>query len=136
MSLGEMKYRQDLKQTEKVNIEEVNYLSEGLNWFNQNLAIENGKMRLSYKNGAHIHRVAVYNPDIYYEPVYNKKHYELQIEFSADSLNDNRHWMACFIGARISTLKAGDSNPNLLKNEFYASFSEKPATYIYCGKEG
>lgn len=133
MSTEAVKYRQDIKQAEKVNTDGLNYLSEGLNWFNQFLAIEKGKMRLSYRNGAHIHHVAVYNPDIYYEPVYKKKHYEFRVEFSADSLNDNRHWMACFIGARISSLNAGESNPNLKKEELYASFSERPSAYVYCG---
>ncbi len=135
-SNGLLKYENDQKTSLAMPpIYNANY--EGVNWFNRFCAIINGELHLSCKEGSYIHHIAVYTPDLYYEPVFNKVHYELLVEFSAVNYDEPRIWMACFIGTRITTKSGGDSNPNRFTNDLYASFSEKPAIYIYHGiKEG
>lgn len=128
-----IRYFYDVKQIKNVCIDDVNYMQESPNWMNQFHEIIDGRMHLSQYKGAYIHRVAAYNPPLYYEPVYNKKHYEMILEFSADFREDERAWMALFIGVRNSSIVPGEANPNNLTDDFFASFREKPLAHIFHG---
>lgn len=103
----------------------------GISWFNRFTSIEKSKLTFSTKDGEYIHHIAEYIPNYLYEPVNRKKHYEMQLEFTATNYQEDRIWMALFIGVRVCSNVSGESNPNKTTGDFFASFSEKPNVNIY-----
>lgn len=89
------------------------------------------KLYMSHKAGKWSNHAETYAPNIYCHVNEEVSQYEFRVDFSARYPYDKTVWMACFVGARVTTAIGDRANPNIPDSGFFVAFNDKPVARIY-----